>query len=139
MIKRYTDYINEELIQPNQNLLEIVNNVVKKIKKILSEDNIIKESKSAQKDHGSGYAIITKDHLDGENNGRKIKLSEHENLTRKRFKLYDDDNVLYYSGYFFDDEMCDNQDDLLTWGRNDSGCTLIKVVVGKGAFEVEIA
>jgi len=130
MIKRYTDYVTEKLIQPQEDLLETIKGVIKKVKKEL----VVKEAKEEK----GGYAVITTDHLDGEYKDKVIKLPENENLTRKRFKLYDDDNELYYSGYFYDDESCDNQDELLSWAMNDSGCTLIKVAVGNGAFEVEI-
>jgi hypothetical protein len=93
--------------------------------------------KEAKEEKG-GYAVITIDHLDGNYKGKVLKLPESKELIRKRFKLYDDDGELYYSGYFYDDPACENQDALLSWGMYDSGCTLIKVAVGRGPFEVEI-
>ena len=134
-----------------------VSKVVKKVKKELASDVKIQDDEinfstdttagdvdinytikeSVEKENG--HAIITIDHLDGSNNGKKINLSNNKDLERKRFKLYDDDDILYYSGFFFDDEMCDNQDELLSWGMSDSGCTKIKVAVGRNAFEEEIS
>jgi len=134
-----------------------VSKVVKKVKKELADDVKIQDDEtiyptsttggdvdinytikeSAEKENG--HAIITIDHLDGKINGKKINLSNNKDLERKRFKLYDDDDVIYYSGYFFDDEMCDNQDELLSWGMSDSGCTKIKVAIGRNAFEEEIS
>jgi hypothetical protein len=80
-------------------------------------------------------AIITKDSIpDGEYNNKILTLDE-EGTTRKRFRLYDDDEILYYSGYFYDDDECLNQMQLLDWGMYDSGCTIIKVAEGSEFIE----
>ena len=43
-----------------------------------------------------------------------------------RFRLYDDDNVLYFEGVFYGD--CDSEAGFvpLDWAMNDSGCTSIQ-------------
>lgn len=122
-----------------------VKKVVGKVKKQIAEDSKVDtedtiDPKPVQesKEEQGGHAVITIDHLDGNYKGKKLNLPENEELTRKRFKLYDDDDELYYSGYFYDDPSCENQDTLLRWAMGDSGCTLIKVAVGRGPFEVEI-
>jgi len=134
-----------------------VTKVVKKVKKELADSTKIQDDETIypttttagdvdinytikeSANEEEGYAVITIDHLDGSRNNKKINLSNNKDLTRKRFKLYDDDGELYYSGFFFDDDMCDNQDELLSWGMSDSGCTTIKVAIGRNAFEEEIS
>lgn len=54
--------------------------------------------------------------------------------SRVRFRLYDDDGILYYEGVLDDDDQALNQMDVLKWGANHAGCTTIKVYrpVGNG-------
>jgi len=91
------------------------------------------------------FAIITKaftEHGVDDLSGKRIDLCGHipgTPLLRKRFRLYDDDDYLYYQGYFYDDEFCDNQQSLLDWAMRDSGCTKIMVSVAKGKFKQEIS
>lgn len=49
------------------------------------------------------------------------------NSGRIPFKLYDDDNELYYEGWLIDDDECMTQQFVLDWAKYDSGCTTIKV------------
>jgi hypothetical protein len=44
-----------------------------------------------------------------------------------KFKLFDDDMELYYSGTLHDDDECLNQESALSWGEYDAGCTTIMV------------
>ena len=85
-------------------------------------------------------AKITNDHIGQSFQDKIIGLGDYQdNLIKKRFKLYDDDDELYYEGYFYDDEYCEPQMDLLDWAMNDSGCTKIKVAIGNGKFKFEIS
>jgi hypothetical protein len=67
--------------------------------------------------------IIHIDHLDG------LKMSEEEVKEckakgfTKNFKLYDDDDILYYSGYLHEDIEGEDEFIPLDWGMMDSGCT----------------
>jgi hypothetical protein len=55
------------------------------------------------------------------------------------FRLYDDDDELYYQGVLDDDDECLNQSAALSWGEGDSGCTTIRVWRWReGAWKVEI-
>lgn len=69
--------------------------------------------------------VITSDHLD------EIRSSEEEIKALKKegytihFKLYDDDKILYYSGYLHESE--EDEFAPLDWGMADSGCTEICV------------
>lgn len=47
----------------------------------------------------------------------------------KYFRLYDDNNILYYEGIFWDDEEHQNQLDLLDWGGDYAGCLDIQISV----------
>src|SRR4051812_37650999 len=51
-------------------------------------------------------------------------------LPHTEFKLYDDDNELYYSGWLKDDPAAMVQQFVLAWAMADSGCTTIKVKIG---------
>jgi len=56
-----------------------------------------------------------------------------------KFKLYDDDDNLYYSGALTDNCACDMQQKLLDWAMNDAGCTEILVDWNDGfGFHPEI-
>jgi hypothetical protein len=56
-------------------------------------------------------------------------LTAEELITKPhtRFKLYDDDNELYYEGWLYNDDQCLVQQFVLAWAETDSGCTVIKV------------
>lgn len=47
----------------------------------------------------------------------------------ERFKLFDDDGVLYYEGWLIDDDECpwfeSAWESAWNWASNDSGCTAI--------------
>jgi hypothetical protein len=69
--------------------------------------------------------VITQDHLDNE----KLPQAEIDQLKKEGynqyFKLYDDDDILYYSGYLH--EKVEDEFAPLDWGMYDSGCTSIKL------------
>lgn len=44
------------------------------------------------------------------------------------FRMYDDDDELYYEGELHDDPDCLNQMGALRWGETDAGCTRIEVL-----------
>mgnify|MGYP003652402105 CR=1 FL=1 len=77
---------------------------------------------------------ITQDHLDG------IKATEKEVAQCKRngmdqfFKLYDDDDELYYSGYYNEDAV-EDEFEVLDWAMNDSGCTRMDIRGKSGKME----
>lgn len=48
-----------------------------------------------------------------------------------KFRLYDDDGILYYEGRLNDDDECINQSAALRWGETFAGCTYIKVQRGR--------
>ena len=77
--------------------------------------------------YGNSHAFcITNNHLDG------IKATDKEKREAKKlgmeefFQLYDDDDVLYYSGYY-NMEIIDEELEILDWAMADSGCTRIDV------------
>lgn len=93
-------------------------------------------------------AKLTHDHLDnkkgelgftyagfmrfwgGQNFGEypSIKTEELEALPNTKFRLYDDDDELYYSGWLKNDEgELLVQQFVLGWAMADSGCTYIKI------------
>lgn len=79
-------------------------------------------------------AYIDKDHLeDAIPKGKPWRFegmrpeAEWSNVTR--FRLYDDDGILYFSGSLEDDDQADTQYEVLKWAERDSGCTSIKVYV----------
>ncbi len=69
--------------------------------------------------------VITQNNLDelkaDEKSVKKAK-SRGYNLF---FKLYDDDDILYYSGYLHEDE--EDEFAPLDWAMNEAGCTRIDV------------
>lgn len=77
--------------------------------------------------------VITQDHLEGQSlEGPEITALKRKGYT-KYFRLYDDDGVLYYSGYAhvdLDDEFAP-----LDWGMYDSGCTEIRYRNSEGVLE----
>jgi hypothetical protein len=90
--------------------------------------------------------IITKDHLKKDTADWKSRVgytsqgwdSETDSLATTKFRLYDDDGILYYEGRLIDDEWGDSQDWALEWGKYDAGCTTIKVLIGR-KWKQEIA
>lgn len=44
-----------------------------------------------------------------------------------RFRLYDDDGELVFSGALSDDDECENQSAALRWGETMAGATVVKV------------
>ena len=92
------------------------------------------------------------DHLDGERMSEEIHETPLYVMERVlgidptlpafglpfvRFKLFDDDGELYYSGALSDDDAGENQMAALRWGETMAGCTTIKVERG-GKFVQEI-
>jgi len=60
-------------------------------------------------------------------------------LSLVRFKMFDDDIELYYSGYLIDDDDCASQEyALFEFGMGYAGCTHIQVL-RDGAWVEEIA
>jgi len=90
--------------------------------------------------HATPYAwVITKDHIDGEEEGVHgpfgCSLSPDEikkHPKREFFKMYDDDGVLYYDGYFVqldEDADCDEVsgfEPLDDFGMPNAGAVCIK-------------
>ena len=66
---------------------------------------------------------ITKDYLEPTSNRNvsKEKIEEIKQQCPHHFRLYDDDDILYYEGYSNDD----NSFLPLEWAMYDSGCTRI--------------
>ena len=64
---------------------------------------------------------ITKDHLDDD----EIKINEFTEDMVVKVRLYDDDDILYYSGYMTQELMDDGENafEPLDWGMPVSGCT----------------
>ncbi len=54
-----------------------------------------------------------------------------------KFRLYDDDDELYYEGDLDDDDECVNQSAALRWGETMAGCAKIKVL-RDGEYKFEI-
>lgn len=76
--------------------------------------------------------IITYDHLD--ERPRLFGSFGKLDTLRHAFRLYDDDRVLYYSG-FSDDQDSDSAFDPLDWAMADSGCTEIQYRQDDGSWE----
>lgn len=92
---------------------------------------------------------ITKDHIkDKDEEGREGVTGEIwwdlggsfdlPKGPKHRFKMYDDDGILYYEGWLHDDDEGLNQLAALNYGMGDAGCTTIKVFVN-GEWVQEIA
>lgn len=70
--------------------------------------------------------VITHDHLSGEIiNEVSTVLRLKELGYNTLFKLFDDDDILYYSGRLHDD--CEDEFCALDWGMSDSGTTYCKI------------
>jgi hypothetical protein len=86
------------------------------------------------KHEGNYEFCITNNHLDS------IKATDKEKREAKKlgmdefFQLYDDDDVLYYSGYY-DMEFIDEELEILDWAMADSGCTRMDVRGVNGKME----
>lgn len=134
-----TDYFqaqnNEELPMHWSFLIDITNNIEWTGANL---NSIHMNRKTIEKNQ----AIITKDYMsEGEYKGEydnKVITLQKAGTVRKRFKLYDDDDILYYEGYFYDDDESENQMYLMDWGMYDSGCTKILVAEENGEFVLEI-
>jgi len=72
------------------------------------------------------FFCITQDHLEGIKSTKEEIKSAKELGMATYFKLYDDDDVLYYSGYY-NEETLDEEMEVLDWGMADSGCTRMDV------------
>jgi len=60
--------------------------------------------------------------------GFELSPNYLDDLTSRRFRLYDDDGELYYSGWLLDDDgELLVQQWVLAWGMAYAGCTTIKV------------
>jgi hypothetical protein len=80
--------------------------------------NLIKFSK--------GNFVITHDHLDNRKANDLATVSRLQELGyTEPFKLYDDDDELYYSGRLHLD--CEDEFCALDWGMADSGTTYCKI------------
>ena len=94
--------------------------------------------------------LITKDHIgngadDGATGPQKITKTHADNLVqidctdptvgvREMFKMYDDDGVLYYTGFITGEY--DGFEPLDDFGTPNAGCTEIRYrLKGSGAFE----
>jgi hypothetical protein len=52
------------------------------------------------------------------------------------FKLYDDDDNCYFTGYFYGDADSEDAFQPLEWATHDAGCTYIKYRQPNGKYEV---
>lgn len=55
-----------------------------------------------------------------------------------RFRMKDDDGIIYYGGWLHSDTDCLNQQAALAYGMNDAGCTTIEIKFGNGKWVQEI-
>lgn len=72
--------------------------------------------------------VITRDHLERESLSPKEIADLKKEGYDHHFKLYDDDDILYYSGYFkssISEEDIEAELEPLDWAEYDSGCTRI--------------
>ena len=79
--------------------------------------------------------IIDKDHLDGDNEHNEVgtigpsdisdlMMDQLKNTDRgTKFRLYDDDDVLYYSGRYLGELDGETGDPLVDFGMPNAGCT----------------
>jgi hypothetical protein len=86
------------------------------------------------KQDGEHAFCITQDHLDGIKSTDKEKREAKKEGMDEYFKLYDDDDILYYSGYY-NMEVIDEEFDILDWAMADSGCTRIDLRNAQGQME----
>ena len=74
--------------------------------------------------------MITKDHLDGQDaevcgpsNINSATMTRLINGGGEKFRMYDDDGILYYSGRMIHDDDTDGFEPLDDFGGPNSGCT----------------
>jgi hypothetical protein len=61
------------------------------------------------------------------------EIEEPKEANKVKFRLYDDDDELYYTGWLYNDDQALVQQFVLDWAKADSGCTRIMVNIrGKG-------
>ena len=87
---------------------------------IITKDHIWQEGDTTPSRHGKSW---TKEQVQI-NAGEDIPIPFKGNI---KFKLFDDDEILYYEGWLLDDEECLAQQFILQWAMHDAGCTIIKV------------
>lgn len=46
---------------------------------------------------------------------------------KTRFRCKDDDGIVYYGGWLYNDPDCEVQFTVLQWCQNDAGCTTIEI------------
>jgi hypothetical protein len=95
---------------------------------------------------------ITHSSIEGDNMGEKLEklptvrtygTSEAERDSIRNgeagkgthFKLYDDDDNCYYTGYFYGDADSEDAFQPLDWATHDAGCTYIKYRQPNGKYE----
>lgn len=79
------------------------------------------------------HFTITQDHLDNEELELDTVEQYKDDGFNKEFRLYDDDDILYYSGLLFED--AEDEFEPLDWAMNDSGCTRIDYLNEEGEWE----
>jgi hypothetical protein len=75
-----------------------------------------------------GFARFWSGQIFGLEFGSEVFALDLAQLPETKFKLYDDDDELYYSGWLKNDEAeLMVQQFVLAWAMADSGCTYIKI------------
>jgi hypothetical protein len=69
--------------------------------------------------------VVTEDHLDGFSLDEETIEQYMEDDFTMEFNLYDDDDILYYTGLILDDAYDDDPFEPLDYFMYDSGCTRI--------------
>tara|TARA_R110000744_G_scaffold213660_1_gene332514 strand:+ start:136 stop:405 length:270 start_codon:yes stop_codon:yes gene_type:complete len=78
--------------------------------------------------------VILNDFLEGYDATSEEQAKAKELKFTDFFMLYDDDDVLYYSGYMSKD--IEDEFEPLDWGMYDSGCTYMKYRAKDGKMEI---
>lgn len=68
--------------------------------------------------------------------GEREAVKAGEAGERTHFKLYDDDDNCYYTGYFYGDADSEDAFIPLDWAARDAGCTYIKYRQADGTYQV---
>ena len=55
------------------------------------------------------------------------EVLHYSSIPKIRFRMLDDDSIVYYGGWLNDDPDCANQFSALSFGTYDAGCTTIEV------------
>lgn len=79
---------------------------------------------------GEIVARITHDYIAEPGQGNHVGLAFIEAVPsgpKVRFRLKDDDDIVYYKGWLYDDDEGDTQFRVLEWAQRDSGCTYIEI------------